>query len=297
MRLVDDDDPRGLDALEALYRGATAAAFIGVTGSPGTGKSTLVDALVGVFRARGERVGVIAVDPSSPRTQGAILGDRVRMQGRALDEGVFVRSLASRGQLGGLSASATMTAAVMEAMGFTRVIVETVGVGQAEVDIGRVADTTVLVLAPGLGDDVQAMKAGIMEVADLFVVNKADRDGAKETVRDVELTLRLLPQPEAAWERPVLQTIATTGEGVEQLTEAILDHERFLAKTGEAEVRRASRARLELEVALWRSVRAETLRRAGGEQELQEIAKKLALRQTDPVSEARRILERLKRGL
>ncbi|MBI2375871.1 MAG: methylmalonyl Co-A mutase-associated GTPase MeaB [Deltaproteobacteria bacterium] len=294
MRLVDDGDPRGLDALAELYPTAKPARIVGVTGSPGTGKSTLVDALIGAFRAKGERVGVIAVDPSSPRTQGAILGDRVRMQGRALDNGVFVRSLASRGQLGGLSASATLTASVLEAMGFGRILLETVGVGQAEVDIARVADSTLLVLAPGLGDDVQAMKAGIMEVADLFVVNKADREGAAETLRDIEVMLRLFPRPESEWQRPVLPTVATRSEGVEWLADSILAHERFLESSGEAELRRASRARLELETALWRAVRSETVKKLGGEAELARVGERVARRETDPVSEARKLLDRLR---
>jgi LAO/AO transport system kinase len=226
MRELDDGMPDGRAALAALY-GSTGGAFVvGITGAPGVGKSTLVDALVGAFRATGTRVGVVAVDPSSPFSGGALLGDRVRMQRHATDEGVFIRSLATRGQLGGLSRSTTAAVAVLDAAGFGVILVETVGVGQAEIDVARMADAVVVVTAPGLGDGVQALKAGLLEIADVLVVNKGDREGADLTLRDLTTMLQIAGRPAWPGEAPraapaLLRTVAATGEGTAALVAAL----------------------------------------------------------------------------
>jgi LAO/AO transport system kinase len=235
--------------VKALFPHTGKAYIVGVTGNPGAGKSTLVDALIGHYRAAGETVGVIAIDPSSPFSGGALLGDRVRMQRHALDPGVFIRSVATRGHLGGLSRSTFEIASVLDAMGFARIIVETVGVGQDEVDVMTAAHTTVVVAVPGLGDDVQAMKAGLLEVADVLAVNKGDRDGAERTARDLRTMLGL--RAARTHEVPVVTTIATrgnaAGSGVAELAAAIEAH-RARAWTGPAGQRRAlDRARAQLD--------------------------------------------------
>ena len=221
-----------------------SAHLIGLTGAPGAGKSTLTSALCAEIRRRGERVGVLAVDPSSPFSGGAILGDRVRMGDHDLDSGVFIRSMATRGHLGGLSVATPDAARVLDAAGFPRVVVETVGVGQVEVEVAGAADTTVVVVNPGWGDAVQAAKAGLMEVADIFVINKADRPGAGETRQDLESMLAL--SHDAAWLPPVLDAVATEEEGIAALADALDDHRDWLAGSGEGERRRAARLENEL---------------------------------------------------
>ena len=226
MRDLDDDAPGAREALAALYPHTGRAFVVGVTGAPGVGKSTLVDALVVPYRAAGARVGVVAVDPSSPFSGGALLGDRVRMQRHATDEGVFIRSLATRGQLGGLSRSTWAAVAVLDAAGFALVLVETVGVGQAEIDVASAADAVVVVTAPGLGDGVQALKAGLLEIADVLVVNKADRDGAELALKDLTTMLQISARPawpgEAARPAPALvRAVAATGQGVPELVAAL----------------------------------------------------------------------------
>jgi LAO/AO transport system kinase len=227
MRDLDDARPGAREALAALYTETGRAFVVGVTGAPGVGKSTLVDALVTVYRATGARVGVVAVDPSSPFSGGALLGDRVRMQRHATDEGVFIRSLATRGALGGLSRSTAATVAVLDAAGFPLVFVETVGVGQAEIDVARMADAVVVVTAPGLGDGVQALKAGLLEIADVLVVNKADREGADLALRDLVTMLQISErrawpgEVPAAEPPPLVRTVASSGEGVPELVRAL----------------------------------------------------------------------------
>ena len=259
-----------------------------MTGAPGAGKSSLVDRLVACVRGAGERVAVVAVDPSSPFSGGAILGDRVRMQGHATDPGVFVRSMASRGQLGGLARATLGAVRVLDAAGWPWILVETVGAGQVEVDVAEAADATVVVLTPGAGDSVQVAKAGLMEVADLFVVNKADRPGSDEVVRDVEATLDLAdPRPE--WRPPVLRTVATSGEGVPGLWEALLSHRAHLAEGGRLEQSRARRLAAEVR----RLVREDGARVAGERcrgRSFDELVAQVTARALDPGSAAQSVL-------
>ncbi len=240
MRLLDDRVPGAEAALKALHPLTGHARVVGITGNPGSGKSTLTDQLIAHYR-RGvtppETIGVVAVDPSSPYSGGAILGDRIRMMDHAADPGVFIRSLATRGQLGGLSRSTDDVIQVLDAMGKDRILVETVGVGQDEIDIVKTAETAIVVLVPGLGDDVQAIKAGILEIADIFVVNKADRDGALRTVSDLK-QMQSLGQKPRTWEPPILSTVATRGEGIAAVAEAIEAHRQHLASDPERLARR-----------------------------------------------------------
>ncbi|WP_456476867.1 methylmalonyl Co-A mutase-associated GTPase MeaB [Oceanithermus sp.] len=242
---VESGLPEG-EALLKEARGQGRARVVGLTGSPGAGKSTLADRLIEAVRKRGERVAVLAVDPSSPFTGGAILGDRIRMMRHHKDEGVFIRSMASRGSLGGLAGATVAALALLEAFGFDWVFLETVGVGQSEVDIARVADTTVLVLTPAAGDAVQAFKAGVMEIADLIVVNKFDLPGGERVVQELKATLEFAPPRPAGWQVPVLTTVAQTGEGTEELLEAIEAHHRHLEEHGLLEPHRIERARFEI---------------------------------------------------
>jgi LAO/AO transport system kinase len=226
MRAIDDDLPGARAALRAIYEQGGRAFVVGITGAPGVGKSTLVDVLIAAARARGDRVAVVAVDPSSPFSGGALLGDRVRMQRHALDEGVFIRSLATRGQTGGLSRSTTATVAVLDAAGFPLVFIETVGAGQAEIDVADAADAVIVVTAPGLGDEVQALKAGLLEIADILVVNKADRDGADRAMADLTTMLGMAAYPSRPGEPPrtapaLIRSSATAGTGIREILAAV----------------------------------------------------------------------------
>lgn len=224
MRWLDDGQPDGITALKLLAPHTGRAWVIGLTGSPGAGKSTLTDALIAAYRAQGKKVGVLAVDPTSPFSGGAILGDRIRMQRHETDPGVFIRSLATRGSLGGLSHSTRHCIQVLDAFGCEIILVETVGVGQDEVDIVQAADTSVVVTVPGMGDDIQAIKAGILEIADLFVINKSDRDGADRTEKELRIMLELVPHPADTWRPTITRTVAVQGTGIAETVQAIAEH-------------------------------------------------------------------------
>ena len=260
--LVEDESPllREVGAALAPYTGH--AQVVGVTGAPGVGKSTSTSALVRHLRASGRRVGVLAVDPSSPFSGGALLGDRVRMGDHALDEGVYIRSMAARGHLGGLAWSTPQALRVLDAAGYDVVLVETVGVGQSEVEIAGLADTTLVLLAPGMGDGIQAAKAGLLEVGDVYVVNKADRDGADQVRRHLRSMLALVERADDTWRPPVLTTVAQADQGVDQVVAALDEHHEWLTASGELELRRARRARAEIEAIAGRRAAA-TVGRTG----------------------------------
>ena len=284
--LVESGGEEGAALVRELYRRSGQAFLVGVTGAPGAGKSTLVDGLVARWRRAGRTVGVIAVDPTSPFTGGAVLGDRVRMQGHAQDAGVFIRSMATRGHLGGLARATADAAVVMAAAGKHLVVIETVGVGQDEVDIARTADVSIVVLVPGMGDDVQALKAGVMEIADLFVVNKSDRDGADRAVAEIESLLSLHEYRADEWRPPIIRTRATDGHG---LDDVVGDVDRFLARTALIETRRKSRAKTQLHAIVVERLRqrAESLVPA---EALDQLVAAVASRSLDPYSAADAIL-------
>ncbi|MGD9666296.1 MAG: methylmalonyl Co-A mutase-associated GTPase MeaB [Synergistaceae bacterium] len=246
--LVEADTPSAKEIMKQIYPRTGKAKVIGITGSPGAGKSTFVDRLIEQFKTDNMKVGVIAIDPSSPFTGGAILGDRLRMQSHALDEGVFIRSMGSRGHLGGVSRSTHEAALILDACGFDVVLIETVGVGQSEVDIIKIADTVVLVLVPGMGDDVQIMKAGIMEIADTFVVNKADKEGADKVASDVQVMLKMLKEKE--WVPPVTLVSSQNNTGIEEVKNTLNDHWNYLHTSSEGKKRRFIQLEMEVEAIL-----------------------------------------------
>ena len=254
--LVENGDPALPEVAAALAPYAGHAQVVGLTGAPGVGKSTTTNELVRQLRAEGRRVGVLAVDPSSPFTGGAILGDRVRMQEHTVDSGVYIRSMSSRGQLGGLSAAAPQAVRVLEGAGCEVILVETVGVGQAEVEIASLADTTLVLLAPGMGDAIQAVKAGVLEIADVFVINKADRPGADATYRDIQGMLGLGERAPGDWRPQVLRATAVRGEGIDDVVAAIGKHRAWLTDTGNLRLRRERRAAGEVEAIALGTLRA-----------------------------------------
>lgn len=281
------DDARTV--ITALFRFTGRAHIVGVTGAPGTGKSTLVNEIAKQYRRRGQRVGIVAVDPTSPFSGGALLGDRLRMQDLSGDAGVFIRSMATRGSLGGLAAATADAVKVLDAAGFEIVLVETVGAGQNEVDIARNAHTTLVVEAPGMGDDIQAIKAGIMEIADLLIVNKADHDDVSATVAALEMNLNLKPKAENDWRPPVLKTIATTGEGVAEVVEWIGKHRAYLETHHLLTARERERARAELEMIVQRELMARLLRGVNGTK-IQALVEQIVARETDVYAAAERLV-------
>jgi LAO/AO transport system kinase len=289
--MVEDGAP-GLEDLSAgLFAHTGRARTIGLTGSPGVGKSTLAGELVRAARERGLSVAVLAIDPTSPFTGGALLGDRLRMQAHATDPGVFIRSMATRGHLGGMALAAPEAVRILDAAGRDLVIVETVGVGQAEVDVAAATDTTLVVVAPGWGDHVQVAKAGILEIADVFVVNKADREGVEAAVRDLRQMIRM--GPTAPWTPPVVQTAAATGEGTEGLWDAIEEHRAHLEATGALEAGRRSRLVREVESLTAERLRGEIRRLLADDREL---ADALAARRVDPYRAAAILMQRAPAG-
>jgi len=290
--LVEDGHPALPEVMAALARHAGHAHVVGLTGSPGVGKSTTTAALIAALRAQGKRVAVLAVDPSSPFSGGALLGDRIRMEQHATDPEVFIRSVASRGHLGGLSFATPQALRVLDAAGFDVVLLETVGVGQSEVEVAARADTTVVIVAPGMGDGIQAAKAGILEIGDVFVVNKADRDGADDTVRDLRHMIQLGNRERTVdWRTPVVRTVASRADGIPDLVESLDAHRRWLEESGTLVVRRSERARSEIEaIAL-----AELRRRLGGEGGLvpDDLASAVASGRTDVYAAAERVVGRV----
>ena len=321
MRRIDDEDPAATADLQKLFPRTGRAYVLGITGSPGAGKSTLTDRVVARFRAQGLSVGVLAVDPTSPFSGGAILGDRIRMQAHASDPGVFIRSLATRGSLGGLSRATGDCIRVMDAMGKDVIVVETVGVGQDEIDIAQMAHTTLLVTVPGMGDDIQAIKAGILEVADVFIVNKADLDGADRTVRELQQMLELrhalrrppvehdrqhrlktraagkpaeAPPSSDEWEPPILKVIAARDQGLEPVMEAVARHREFLERTGQRAERERARARMQFLALLRNRLLQSALDRLEAEKgRLDEVALSIARREADPYALAETLAHQL----
>jgi LAO/AO transport system kinase len=287
---IVEDGVQGAAALmKQVFAHTGQGQVIGITGAPGAGKSSLVDKLALRYRQQDERVGIIAVDPSSPFSGGAILGDRIRMQTLGLDKGVFIRSMATRGNLGGLARSTVDAVAILDAAGYAKIIVETVGVGQDEVEIVKAADVSVVVLVPGMGDDIQAIKAGIMEIGDIFVINKADRDGVFATERELEALLSLAPR-ENHWQPPIVKTIATESKGVEELAGAIASFRESQLKFDVGQDRRRSIARWRILELLREQLLARALDHPAASETLNRLADEVASRRRDPYSAVEEIL-------
>ena len=265
--------------------------IIGITGAPGAGKSSLVDKLATYYRKQGERVGIVAVDPSSPFSGGAILGDRIRMQTLGLDPGVFIRSMATRGNLGGLARTTVDAVSILDAAGYEKIIVETVGVGQDEVEVVKAADVSVVVLVPGMGDDIQAIKAGIMEIGDVFVINKADREGVLTTEKELEALLSLATRDDS-WEPPIVKTVATEGQGIKDLALAIERYQAFFKQAKSGEGRRRSIARWRILELLRDRLVMQTLESDSASQLLDRLAGEVASRERDPYSAVEELIAR-----
>ena len=288
--LIEDEDPASSELVRAIFSRTGRAYLVGVTGPPGAGKSTLVDRLVTEMRKGGGKIGVIAVDPTSPFSGGAVLGDRLRMQTHAQDDGVFIRSMATRGHLGGLARSTGDAALVLDAAGYDIIVIETVGVGQDEVDIIRTADLSIVTLVPGTGDEVQALKAGIMEIADIFVVNKADRDGADRLSSAVEANLSLHPYAGDEWRPPVMLSVATSGKGVPEIVEMV---ERFRTHSaGQQDARRKTRSEFRLRELIAQRFMDHLERQVLAPNELAQVVERIAAREVDPYTAAASLLER-----
>ena len=286
--IVENSLARSAELMKAVFPKTGNALVIGITGAPGAGKSSLVDKLAMFYKERGDRVGIIAVDPSSPFSGGAILGDRIRMSALGTDKNIFIRSMATRGNLGGLSRATVDAVAILDAAGFDKVIVETVGVGQDEVEIVKPADVSVVVLVPGMGDDIQAIKAGIMEIGDVFVINKSDREGVLRTEKELQALLELAHRPDF-WHPPIIKTVATESKGIEDLSTAIESYYEF-QKNGENLVRRQAIARWRLLELLQEKLLADVLGRDGTGERIERLAREIAQKETDPYSAVEQIL-------
>ncbi|HKR02520.1 MAG TPA: methylmalonyl Co-A mutase-associated GTPase MeaB [Pyrinomonadaceae bacterium] len=280
---VEDGAGDAAELMRAVFPRTGRGTVVGITGAPGAGKSSLVDKLALHYRQQNERVGIIAVDPSSPFSGGAILGDRIRMQTLGLDSGVFIRSMATRGNLGGLARATVDAVAILDAAGYGRIIVETVGVGQDEVEIVKTADVSVVVLVPGMGDDIQAIKAGIMEIGDIFVINKADREGVLRTEKELEALLSLAMRPDA-WQPPIVKTVATENKGVGDLASAIESYREFQQKAEANHERRQAIARWRILELLRERLLAQTLGDDGASARLDALAEEVANKRRDPYS-------------
>lgn len=288
--MVENQAPEKASIMSAIFPRTGRTRIAGITGPPGVGKSSLTDRLIAHAREQGLTVGVVAVDPSSPFSGGAILGDRIRMQSRSTDPEVFIRSMASRGHLGGLSVATRDVVRLLDAFGKHVIFIETIGVGQSELAIAQEADTTVLVLAPGQGDSVQMMKAGIMEIGEIFVINKADRDGADQTVLEIETMLMLDPHKDG-WEPPVIKTQAVAGEGIEELWNRLEEHGRFLERGGIGKTRRREQLRDEIMEILTERLKASILEKSVRVQELDQLVASVERKEIDPYTAASRLME------
>jgi len=293
--LVEDASPQLREVSAHLVGHTGSAHVIGITGSPGVGKSTSTSALVHALRSAGKRVGVLAVDPSSPFSGGALLGDRVRMQEHATDPGVYIRSMASRGHLGGLAWATPQALRVLDAAGCDVVLVETVGVGQSEVEVAGLADTTLVLLAPGMGDGIQVAKAGILEVGDIYCINKADRDGADQVRRDLRAMLALAHRDNGAWRPPIVKTVAVKGEGMDEVVTKIDAHLAWLSESGELQRRMARRARDEIETIAVTALRSR-FADLHGDERLDDLAKRVVEGQCDPYTAADTLVSSLQEG-
>ena len=290
MRDIDDRVPSAVEELKELYPKTGRAYIIGITGAPGSGKSTLVDKMVDIFRGEGKTVGIVAVDPSSPYSGGAILGDRIRMQRHATDEGVFIRSLATRGWLGGLSRSTQDIVNVMDAMGKDIILVETVGVGQDEVEIVNTAHTSIVVLVPGMGDDIQAIKAGIIEIGDLFIINKCDREGTEKVERDLRMVLEMGKRKEDGWQPLILKTEAILGKGIFEVVYGVYRHRQALQQSQAFNHRLKERARATFLEILESEVMSHFMTKIEKEGRWEKIVDDLADRRIDPYSVVEKLM-------
>jgi LAO/AO transport system kinase len=291
MSMIENGTQGAIPALKALYPHTGKAYVVGVTGPPGSGKSTLVDGITEELRRLDKAVGIVAVDPTSPFTGGAILADRIRMQRHSLDPGVFIRSMATRGHLGGLARATNDVVDILDAAGKDYVIIETVGVGQDEVEVVKAAHSSLVVAVPGLGDDIQAIKAGIMEIGDLFVVNKADRDGADKTVTEIEMMLHL-GKPTEGWQPKVLKTVAVKGEGIAELTQAILEHQAFMQTEEGRRQKGKERSRWVFWELLQEQVTGRVVEKVVGNGTLDRLIERIAARETDPYSAVEEVLRK-----
>ena len=287
---VEDNAGAASELMKQVFAHTGRALVVGITGSPGAGKSSLVDKLAAFYRTRGERVGIIAVDPSSPFSGGAILGDRIRMQTLALDKGVFIRSMATRGNLGGLARASVEAVAILDAAGFDKIIVETVGVGQDEIEIAKTADVCVVVLVPGMGDDVQTLKAGIMEIGDVLVINKADRDGVLRTEKELQALLTLSARIDE-WQPPIVKTVAIENKGIAELAGAIERAREFQKKTPASSDRRNAVARWRILEVLRERLVSEALSSDGAASNLERLASEVATKQRDPYSAVEELIK------